>query len=324
MRSELVLVVALTSTLALAAPNTALVGPSVGNADSLIADGTKLYNQKKYPKAADAFLQANRANPATLPTYLQLARSLLSAKQVQRACYVYRVYLKAAPDSPERKKAQAESEQCERQVKTARNQPPDLSQKYVETRAAFYAALDSGNVVGAGSANENLTMLVKDGYVGPDLGDMAQKLGTAALAKADEIHKAALANEKMSLERLRAARPLYQVASDVSASPPDQKARTAFLDGLASLQEKDFKKAEQLFTEAARADTANTEYVFYQGLALIQGGDRAGALKVLDTQLKDDPRTRVLRAALAVGNSPDDGAAELERLLFTTRYPPEK
>ena len=306
------------------AANTSLVGPGVGNADSLVSEGTKLYNQKKYPKAAEVFLTANRASPTTLPTYLQLARSLLAAKQVQRACYVYRVYLKAAPDSPDRKKAQAESDQCERQVKTVKNQPPDLSQKYVETRAAFYAALDQGLVVGSGGANEQLTTLVTDGYLSPDLGDMAAKLGAAALAKADEIHKAALANEKMSLERLRAARPLYQVASDVGASPPDQKARTAFLDGLASLQERDFKKAEQLFTEAARADPKNSEYVFYQGLALIQAGDRAGALKVLETQLKDDPRTRVLRAALALGNSPDDGAAELERLLFTTRYPPEK
>ncbi len=322
MRSKL-LILLLSSGSALAA-STSLVGPGVGNADSLVSEGTKLYNQKKYAKAAEVFLTANRANPSTLPTYLQLARSLLAAKQVLRACYVYRVYLKAANESPERKKAQAESEQCERQVKTAKNQPADLSQKYVETRASFYAALDQELVVGSGGANEQLTTLVKDGYLSPDLGDMAAKLGAAALAKADEIHKAALANEKMSLERLRAARPLYQVASDVSASPPDQKARTAFLDGLASLQEKDFKKAEQLFSEAARSDPSNAEYVFYQGLALVQGGDRAGALKVLESRLKDDPRTRVLRAALALGNSPDDGAAELERMLFTTRYPPEK
>ncbi len=323
MRSSL-LVFALAALTAFAAPNTSLVGPGVGNADSLVSEGTKLYNQKKYAKAADAFLAANRASPATLPTYLQLARSLLAAKQVLRACYVYRVYLKAAPESPERKKAQAEGEQCDRQLKSARNQPADLSQKYVETRASFYAALDEGLVVEAGGANEQLTNLVKDGYLSPDLGDMASKLGAAAVAKADEIHKAALANEKMSLERLRAARPLYQVASDVGASPADQKARTAFLDGLASLQEKDFKRAEQLFTEAARSDSSNTEYVFYQALSLIQAGERGAALKVLDGRLRDDPRTRVLRAALALGNSPDDGAAELERMLFTTRYPPEK
>ncbi len=322
MRSSLLAIV-LAASSAVAAGNP-LVGPGVGNADSLVSEGTKLYNQKKYARAAELFLQANRASPATLPTYLQLARSVLAAKQISRACYVYRVYLKAAPESPDRKKAQAESEQCERQARTAKGQPADLSQKYVETRAAFYAALDQNLVVGPGSAHDQLSTLVKDGYLSPDLGDMAAKLGAAALSKADEIHKAALANEKMSLERLRSARPLYQVAADVGATPPDQKARTAFLDGLAALQEKDFKKAEALFTEASRADSGNTEYVFYQGLSLLQGGDRPGALKVLDTRLKEDPRTRVLRAAHALGNSPEDGAAELERLLFTTRYPAEK
>ena len=78
------------------AANTSLVGPGVGSADSLVSEGTKLYNQKKYAKAAELFLTANRASPATLPIYLQLARSLLAAKQIQRSCYVYRVYLKAA------------------------------------------------------------------------------------------------------------------------------------------------------------------------------------------------------------------------------------
>ena len=48
------------------------------------------------------------------------------------------------------------------------------------------------------------------------------------------------------------------------------------------------------------------------------------ALKVLEAELKDDPRTAVLRAALALGDSPQAGANELEKLLFSTRYPPEK
>src|SRR2546430_10169707 len=56
------------STTALAAP---LVGPAVGNADALIAEGSKLYNQKQYPAAADQFLKATRANPAALPAILR-------------------------------------------------------------------------------------------------------------------------------------------------------------------------------------------------------------------------------------------------------------
>ena len=46
--------------------------------------------------------------------------------------------------------------------------------------------------------------------------------------------------------------------------------------------------------------------------------------KVLEAELKDDPRTVVLRASVALGDSPEAGAAELEKLLFSTRYPPEK
>src|SRR5262249_20949585 len=144
-----------------------LVGPLIGNADTFIAEGTKQYNQKQYAKAVDNFTKATRANPALLPPYLQLARSHLAAKQVMRACYVYRMYLKAAPDNADRKKAQAESDQCERQLKTAKNQPPDLSPKYVETRASFFAALDRSQLLGADSAFESLKVLVKDGFMGP-------------------------------------------------------------------------------------------------------------------------------------------------------------
>ena len=98
----------------------------------------------------------------------------------------------------------------------------------------------------------------------------------------------------------------------------------AFLDGLAELNEKSWKKAETHFAEAAKSDPENKEYVFFKGLALVQAGERAAALKILEAELKDDPRTAVLRAALALSDSPGSGATELEKLLFTTRYPPEK
>ncbi len=301
-----------------------MVGPSVGNADTLVSEGSKVFNQKKYPKAADNFLKATRANPSNVNTYLQLARAATLAKQLTRACYAYRVYLKNTPDSPDRKKAAAESDQCERQLKTTKGQAPDLTQKYVETRAAFFASLEKGELLKAGGAAESLRSLVDDGYLGPDLADMAAKLGAAVLADADAIHKKALGTEKQSAETLRSARPMYVVAADVGASPPDAKARMAFLDGLAELSERDYPKAEQLFSEARKADASNKEYAFYEGLTLYQAGEKGRALKLLDTELKDDPRTAVLRVAQALGNSPDTGAVELEKLLFSTRYPPEK
>ncbi len=301
-----------------------LVGPNVGNADTLISEASRLYNKKQYAKAVDQYLKATRVAPGNLNTYLQLARASVLAKQLQRGCYAYRVYLKASPDTPDRKKAAAESDQCERQLKNAKGQPPDLSQKYVETRAAFFAQLDKNVVMGPGGASEELQTLVKDGFLGPELADMAQKLGSAAVAEAEGIHKRALANEKLPAESLRSARPLFQIAADTGVTSTHSAAVTAFLDGLAEFTEKNYKRATQLFGEASKADPSNKEYAFYRGLSLFQSGDRLGALKALEADLKDDPRTAVLRTSLALGNSPEVGAAELERLLFSTRFPAEK
>lgn len=314
----------LTLALAGAAQAEPLVGPAVGNADTLVSEASRLFNRKQYAKASDLFLKATRANPATVTTYLQLARAQVLARQLQPGCYAYRVYLKSVPDSPDRKKASAESDQCERQLKGLKKPPPDPGPKYVETRAAFFAALDASKVLGEGGAAEALTSLVKEGFLGPELGEMAQKLGAAAAAEADDVHKRALAGEKLPPETLRSARPLYQLATDVGVPPPDAKGRMAFLDGMADLSDKLYKKAEAHFAEAARSDPANKEYAFYKALALFQAGERPQALKVLEAELPDDPRTAVLRVAIALGQSQDTGAAELEKLLFTARFPPEK
>jgi tetratricopeptide (TPR) repeat protein len=315
------LLAALVSVSLSAAP-VALVGSGVGNADTFMSEGTKLYNQKKFGPASESFLSASRANPALLNAYLQLARSYTANKEVMRSCYAYRVYLKASPETPDRKKAQAESEQCERALKSAKGQPPDPTQRFVEVRAAFYAALDKKELLGKDGAEAQLQALVKEGFLGPELGEMAAKLGVAALGLAEEIHKAAMANEHVPTERLRAARPLYQVAGEVSVNLPDPS--MMFIDGLAALQDKDYITAEKLFSEAAHDDATNKDYVFYRAVALVQGGQRHKALEVMEANLKDDPRTQVLRLAMALGQGNDSGAAELERLLFTTRYPPEK
>lgn len=307
-----------------ATPSEPLVGPRVGSADLFMSEGTKLYNRKQYKAAAESFAKATRANPQALSQYLQLSRALLADKQVRRACYVYRVYLKAAPDTPERKKAQAESDQCERQLRTAKNQPPDLSQKYVDTRAAFFGALEKKELLGPNGAADYLRTLVGDGFLGPELGEMASKLGQAAVAMADEIHNRALKGERTTVENLRTARPLYGVASEVGASPADASARMAFLDGLAFLAEKEYAKAETLFSEASKLDTGNKEYVFYRGLSLFQEGKKSEALLVLEGELKDDPRTQVLKVALAAQSSPETGASELEKLLFNARWKVEQ
>lgn len=308
-------------TAALADP---LVGSGVGNADTFVSEGSKLFNKKQYPKAAEQFLKATRANPGLVQTYVQLARAQMLAKQLQRSCYAYRVYLKSVPDSPDRKKASAESDQCERQLKGLRKPPEDPTRGFVDQRAAFFTSLDAKELLGPASASETLRALVRDGFLGPELGEMAQKLSAAANAEAESVHQRALAGEKLPPETLRSARPLYQVAQELGATSADAKGRMAFLDGLAELNEKSWKKAEGHFAEAARSDPQNREYAFFKALSLVQGGERVAALKVLDADLKDDPRTAVLRVALSLGDSPVSGATELEKLLFTTRYPPEK
>lgn len=300
-----------------------LIGPGVGNADTFVSEGSKLFNRRQYAKAADQFLKATRATPAALNSYVQLARASMLAKDTWRACYAYRVYLKASVDSPDRKKAASESELCERQVKQTKAQGETL-QRYVEVRAQFFAALDQAELLGPAGAAASLQGLVKDGFLGPELGEMGQRLAVAVTAAADSIHQRALTGEKLPTETLRSARPLYQVAADVGVSSPDARGRMAFLDGLAELGEKNFKKAEAHFAEAAKSAPSNKEYVFSRALAMFQGGERTGALKVLEADLKGDPRTAVLRAALAVGHAPSFGAEELEQLLFTTRFPAEK
>jgi len=315
---------ALGAVLASAAFADPLVGAGVGNADTFVSEGSKLFNKKQYPKASEQFLKATRANPALAQTYVQLARAQMLAKQLQRSCYAYRVYLKSVPDSPDRKKAAAESDQCERQVKGMKVPPDDPTKGFVDQRAAFFTSLDAKELLGPNSASETLKALVHDGFLGPELGEMAQKLSAAATAEVEAVHKRALSGEKLPPETLRSARPLYQVAQELGASPADAKGRMAFLDGLAELNEKSWKKAEGHFAEASKSDPENKEYVFFKALAMVQNGERVAALKVLEADLKDDPRTAVLRAALALGDSPVSGATELEKLLFTTRYPPEK
>ena len=299
-----------------------LVGPGVGNADTFISEATKLFNRRQYAKASDLFLKATRASPTNTATYVQLARANMLAKQTWRACYAYRVFLKAVTDSPERRKASAEADQCERLAATITKEQNALLQKYVDIRAAFFASLDSGQIMDTGGAAESLETLVKDGFLGPELADMAQKLAAAATAEAERIHKQALAGEQLSSDQLKQARPLYQLAQDLGQASTDAKGRMAYLDGLAELLEKNYRKAEHHFADAAKSDPSNKEYAFSKGLALFLGGEKEQALKILEKELKDDPRTRVLRAASAINQSPEVGADEVEKLLFSARNPP--
>lgn len=297
-----------------------LVGPSVGNADTLLSEGNRLYNARQYSKASALLLKATRANPASLAAYLSLARSYMAQKQTRSACLAYRAFLRSAPDTADRGRAQSELELCERQLKT-RKAAPDPTEKFVATKSKLYDALEKNQLLGPGSAGEALKSLVHAGYLGADLGEMATKVNAAAMSSAEELYKRVLAHEKVPTDQLRKGKQLYQLALDTGTAPPNFAARSAFLEGLASLHAGDLKKAEAHFTEASLADPTAAEPKFYRAMSVYRGGDKQGALRTLETDLPDDPRTAVLRATMALGNSTEAGATELERLLFATRFP---
>ncbi|MCE9672692.1 hypothetical protein LY474_33275 [Myxococcus stipitatus] len=303
-----------------------LVGPSVGNADALVAEGTKLYNKRRYADAARLLLQATRANPTLMPAYLALARARMGAKETAGACAAYKAWLRSAPDIQDRRKAQGESELCERQLKAARKKkrnkvPPDLTARHVESKAAFFEALEARRLRGPDSAGEALRALVAEGYLGADLGEMGQRLSAQCRASAEELHQRALAGEALTGEQLREARGLLELARDTGEPPARADAQAPFLEGLAALQDGAPDRAQQLFARAATAAPERSEYKVWRATALQRAGDAKGALAMMEAELPDDPRTALLRVAVAQGTSPEAGARELERLLFQ-RYPP--
>lgn len=313
---------ALVLALGLCAPAGAapMIGPAVGNADLLIAEGTRLYNEKSYAAARDSFLKATRAIPSTLPTYLSLARTYLALEDVELACQTYRVYVKNSPESPDRAKAQAELDGCERRLADKPPSARPLSQIYVEMKAGFYEALDKGNLEGQGSAREIFQGLLNAAYAAPDMGDMAQKLARAAEQTADKVFRAALGHQKPSPAELRGASAQYALALDCGAAAGAQLAHAAFVEGVAFLAEGQAAKAEERFEDAAKRDPSDVEARFWRGLARYSSGDKVGGLRALEADLPRDSRTGVVRVAAAFDRGSDAAAGELIQFLFARRF----
>jgi tetratricopeptide (TPR) repeat protein len=320
MRSDRGLVLALMLSAAAPAAAEPLVGLGVGNADLLVAEGTRLYNEKDYPAARDHFLKATRVAPATLPTYLSLARAYFALLDLDYSCQAYRVYVKSSPESPDRAKAQSELELCERQRVEKASTGPQLSQIYVNMRATFFDALDKGELLGAGSAHETFQGMLNAAYAAPDVGDMAQKLGKAAEQSADKVFRAALSHQKPAPVDLRKASALYSLAIDCGVTPGAMTAHAAFVEGVAFLAEGQAAQAEASFADAAKRDPADVEARFWRGLAKYIGGDKPGGLKALEADLPADPRTGVVRVAAAFDKGPDPATGELVKFLFARRF----
>lgn len=308
--------------LALLAPAAAvaepLVGPSVGNADALVAEGTSLYNQQDYPAAAEAFLKATRANPRNLTAYLSLARSLFAARKLGQACYAYRAFVRGG-DSPDRQKAESELELCERQLEAdqAAQKDRDFGAQLVDTKAGFFAAAERADLAQAGEA---LGRMVKGGYLGVDLADIASRLSTIAASKGEQGYRAALAGELREVPAIEAAGRALQLAADTGPQPAAYEARMAFLTGLVELYQGRPKQAEELFARAGTGEGTGPSPVLWRARALAQV-DRRKAVQLLEAERPNDPRTGAARVAAALPDAPGQAAADLEKLLFEQRFP---
>lgn len=308
--------------LALLAPVAAvaepLVGPSVGNADALVAEGTSLYNQQDYPAAAEAFLKATRANPRNLTAYLSLARSLFAARKLGQACYAYRAFVRGG-DSPDRQKAESELELCERQLEAdqAAQKDRDFGAQLVDAKAGFFAAVERADLAQAGEA---LGRMVKGGYLGVDLADIASRLSAAAASKGEQGYRAALAGELREVPAIEAAGRALQLAADTGPQPAAYEARMAFLTGLVELYQGRPKQAEELFARAGTGEGTGPSPVLWRARALAQV-DRRKAVQLLEAERPNDPRTGAARVAAALPDAPGQAAADLEKLLFEQRFP---
>lgn len=309
----------LASTAAAAPSQTALVGPGVGSVDLLVSQGLKDYNAHNFEGARDDFLKSLRAKPDNAPVYLSLARSYLQTKQIALACWTYRVFLKAAPTSPDRDKAQAELDNCQRQMGALSPVPADPGVAFVDQKAAFQEAAEGGKLLGPGSASAILGQMLKDGYAAPDLADMAAKLRTSAETQANAGYQKAMNREPMTPPELRQVSELFHLAQDVGATDPSYGPRASFASALADLQEHKYPEAEKGFA-AAQGSGNDKEAKFYGAVAVYRSGERKRALNQLKKELPDDPRTRLLEADAAIAQDPQKGAQELEKLLFEQRF----
>ncbi|MBS2032326.1 MAG: hypothetical protein JST54_30785 [Deltaproteobacteria bacterium] len=302
-----------------AASPTAMVGPGVGNVDLLVTQGLKDYNAGHYEQARDEFLKSLRAKPDNVPAYLSLARSYLQTKQIALSCWTYRVFLKAAPQSPDRDKAQAESENCQKQMAGLKPVPADPGIAFVDQKAAFQEAAEGGKLLGAGSASAVLEQMLKDGYAAPDLADMAAKLRTAAETAANTGYQKAVNHEDLDPVSLRNTAALFQLAQDVGATDATYAPRARFTEALANLQEHKYPEAEKGFASAMGAGN-DKDAKFYAAVSVYRSGDHKRALQQLEKELPDDPRTKLLKVDAAIAQDPQKGAQELEKLLFDVRF----
>ncbi len=223
-----------------------MVGPAVGNADTLVSEGSKLFNRSSTPRPPSS---SSRRRAPTRPTWAPTCSwraPTCSPSSCSRACYAYRVYLKAVARHPRPQ----EGLRRERPVRAAaqgraQRSPTIRRRGYVDSAPPSSPRSTRRSCWGPGAASETLRAPGEaTASSGPSWATWPRSWAPRPSPRPTPCTSARSTSEPLTAEELRSARPLYQVASDVGTSPPDAKARIAFLDGLAALTERDFQKAE--------------------------------------------------------------------------------
>lgn len=319
MRSDIRAAV-LAALLCAAAPAAAepLLGPAVGDPARLLEEGRKLHARRRFADAAEVLLRASRAAPDQAPAHLALARSQLRAGRIAEACHAFRTFLLVGAAHEERAAAEKELAACEAQERARKLVPIESREEVLRNRSRFAAALEAGALDEAGAA---LRGLLDAGLLGPGPGEMAQRLVAAALQQGEGIHARALAREPLDEQAIRTAIGHYELVATFAVDTSTWAGRRAFLEGVIAMQSGAWPIAVERFGAAMEAAPTQTEYAFFRALALWRGGDRAGAVAALRRDLPADPHTALIEAVTAVEAGGFRGAAEVERLLFATRYP---
>ena len=119
--------------------------------------------------------------------------------------------------------------------------------------------------------------------------------------------------------QLRTIEELYHLALDVGSTDDRYLPRIHLIEGLADMLEKKYADAEKEFKDALGAGS-DRDVKFYTAVAAYRGGDRRRAVKLLETDLPDDPRTALLRTDAVISSDAHEGAGELEKMLFAKSF----
>jgi hypothetical protein len=120
----------------------------------------------------------------------------------------------------------------------------------------------------------------------------------------------------MTVDDLRSTAALLRLAEDVGDTDTTLGPKAHFVEGFAHMQEKHWGQAEAEFKQSIGAG-ADKDAKFYAAVALYRNGEHKKAIKQLEQDLPDDPRTGLIKTDQAMSVDSKEGSQDLEKLLFS-------